>query len=139
LLSAGSKDSNLRQVRVSRSETTEPLAGDGPEGEAKPSHPARPTSVKKRPKGAFLLSTDSKDSNLRQVRVERSETTEPLAGDGPEGEAKPSHPARPTSVKKRPKGAFLLSAGSKRFTKLSGTILYNAQRWPAGRVSGRDE
>jgi len=31
-------------------------------------------------------------------------------GDGPKGEAKPGHPARPTNVKKRPKGAFLLSA-----------------------------
>ncbi|ETJ45619.1 hypothetical protein Q604_UNBC00397G0001, partial [human gut metagenome] len=43
------------------------------------SNPARPTNVKKRPKGAFLLSAILKDSNLQQVRVERSETTEPLA------------------------------------------------------------
>ncbi|CDQ13334.1 hypothetical protein KQQSB11_190057 [Klebsiella quasipneumoniae subsp. quasipneumoniae] len=43
------------------------------------SNPARPTNVKRRPKGAFLLSAELNDSNLQQVRVERSETTEPLA------------------------------------------------------------
>ncbi len=43
------------------------------------SNPARPTNVKRRPKGAFLLFTILKDSNLQQVRVEQSETTEPLA------------------------------------------------------------
>jgi len=31
------------------------------------SNPARPTNVKKRPKGAFLLSAILKDSNLQQV------------------------------------------------------------------------
>ena len=73
------------------------------------SNPARPTNVKKRPKGAFLLSAGFKDSNLRQVRVERSETTEPLAATARRA-SEASHPARPTNVKKRPKGAFLLSA-----------------------------
>ncbi|MBT0584265.1 hypothetical protein, partial [Klebsiella pneumoniae] len=43
------------------------------------SNPARPTNVKRRPKGAFLLCAELNDSNLQQVRVERSETTEPLA------------------------------------------------------------
>ncbi len=43
------------------------------------SNPARPTNVKRRPKGAFLLCAELNDSNLPQVRVERSETTEPLA------------------------------------------------------------
>ena len=73
------------------------------------SNPARPTNVKKRPKGAFLLSEIFKDSNLQQVRVERSETTEPLAATTRRA-SEASHPARPTNVKKRPKGAFLLCA-----------------------------
>ncbi len=74
------------------------------------SNPARPTNVKKRPKGAFLLSAILKDSNLQQVRVERSETTEPLAATARRA-SEASHPARPTNnVKKRPKGAFLLYA-----------------------------
>ncbi len=34
------------------------------------SNPARPTNVKRRPKGAFLLSVRQEDSNLPQVRVE---------------------------------------------------------------------
>ncbi len=62
------------------------------------SNPARPTNVKKRPKGAFLLSAGFKDSNLRQVRVERSETTEPLAATARRA-SEASHPARPTNVK----------------------------------------
>jgi len=82
-----------------------------------------------------LLSAQIKDSNLQQVRAERSETTEPLAATARRA-SKASHPARPTNVKKRPKGAFLLSAQIKDSTKLSGTILNNAQRWPVGRVSG---
>ncbi|HHV1708146.1 TPA: hypothetical protein ACUKDC_000678, partial [Escherichia coli] len=64
-------------------------------------------NVKKRPKGAFLLSAILKDSNLLQVRVERSETTEPLAATARRA-SEACHPARPTNVKKRPKGAFLL-------------------------------
>ena len=76
------------------------------------SNPARPTNVKKRPKGAFLLSAVREDSNLRQVRVERSETTEPLVATARRA-SKASHPARPTNVKKRPKGVFLLSANRK--------------------------
>ena len=80
------------------------------------SNPARPTNVKKRPKGAFLLSAILKDSNLQQVRVERSETTEPLAATARRA-SEASHPARPTNVKKRPKGAFLL------FRHLSISIL----------------
>jgi hypothetical protein len=56
-----------------------------------------------------LLSAGFKDSNLRQVRVERSETTEPLAATARRA-SEASHPARPTNVKKRPKGAFLQSA-----------------------------
>ena len=73
------------------------------------SNPARPTNVKKRPKGAFLLSAVLNDLNLQQVRVERSETTEPLTATARRA-SEASHPARPTNVKKRPKGAFLLSA-----------------------------
>ena len=73
------------------------------------SNPARPTSVKRRPKGAFLLCTEFKDSNLQQVRVSRSETTEPFTATARRA-SEASHPARPTSVKRRPKGAFLLSA-----------------------------
>ena len=73
------------------------------------SHPARPTSVKKRPKGAFLLCAVCNDSKLQQVRVERSETTAPPAATARRVSAA-SHPARPTNVKKRPKGAFLLCA-----------------------------
>ncbi len=46
---------------------------------------------------------------LRQVRVERSETTEPFTATARRA-SEASHPARPTNVKKRPKGAFLLSA-----------------------------
>ncbi|EAC0856278.1 hypothetical protein D4587_06575, partial [Escherichia coli] len=38
---------------------------------------------------------------------ERSETTEPLAATARRA-SEASHPARPTNVKKRPKGAFLL-------------------------------
>jgi len=82
-----------------------------------------------------LLSADPEDSNLRQVRVERSETTEPFAATARRA-SEASHPARPTNVKKRPKGAFLLSANREDSTKLSGTILNNAKRWPEGRVSG---
>ncbi|EYI31473.1 hypothetical protein SEEH1584_20651, partial [Salmonella enterica subsp. enterica serovar Heidelberg str. 41584] len=67
------------------------------------------TNVKKRPKGAFFAICDMEDSNLPQVRVSRSETTEPLAATARRA-SKASHPARPTNVKKRPKGAFLLSA-----------------------------
>ena len=47
------------------------------------SNPARPTNVKRCPKGAFLLCTEFKDSNLQQVRVERSETA--LRQQRPEG------------------------------------------------------
>jgi hypothetical protein len=47
--------------------------------------------------------------SLQQVRVERSETTEPLAATARRA-SEASHPARPTNVKKRPKGAFLLCA-----------------------------
>jgi hypothetical protein len=63
-----------------------------------------------------LLSAILKDSNLQQVRVERSETTEPLAATARRA-SEASHPARPTNVKKRPKGAFLL------FRHLSISIL----------------
>jgi hypothetical protein len=42
-------------------------------------------------------------------RVERRETALPSATTR-QGEAEPSHPARPTNVERRPKGAFLLSA-----------------------------
>ena len=73
------------------------------------SNPARPTNVKKRPKGAFLLCAKFNNSNLRQVRVEQSETTEPLAATARRA-SKASYPARPTNVKRRPKGAFLLCA-----------------------------
>ena len=71
------------------------------------SNPARPTNVKRCPKGAFLLCTEFKDSNLQQVRVERSETTEPFTATARRA-SEASHPARPTNVKRRPKGAFLL-------------------------------
>ena len=73
------------------------------------SNPARPTNVKRRPKGAFLLCAEYNDSNLRQVRVERSETTEPLAATARRA-SEASHPARPTNVKEGAGGAFLLCA-----------------------------
>ncbi|WP_233424131.1 hypothetical protein, partial [Pluralibacter gergoviae] len=108
LLCAILDDSNLLQVRVERSETTEPLAATALRT-SEASHPARPTNVKRRPKGAFLLCAILDDSNLLQVRVERSETTEPLAATALRT-SEASHPARPTNVKRRPKGAFLLCA-----------------------------
>ena len=108
LLCAILDDSNLLQVRVERSETTEPLAATALRA-SEASHPARPTNVKRRPKGAFLLCAILDDSNLLQVRVERSETTEPLAATARRA-SEASHPARPTNVKRRPKGAFLLCA-----------------------------
>ncbi|OSJ42320.1 hypothetical protein K792_23684, partial [Salmonella enterica subsp. enterica serovar Newport str. SHSN002] len=49
------EDSNLPQVRDSRSETTEPLAATARRA-SEASHPARPTNVKKGAGGAFLLS-----------------------------------------------------------------------------------
>jgi len=60
-------------------------------------------------KALFCYLLFSKDSNLPQVRVERSETTEPFSATIRRAN-EVSHPARPTNVKKRPKGAFLLSA-----------------------------
>ena len=56
------------------------------------SNPARPTNVKKRPKGAFLLCAKFNNSNLRQVRVKQSETTEPLAATARRA-SKASYPA----------------------------------------------
>ncbi len=50
---------------------------------------------------------EMQDENLPQVRVERSETTEPLAATARRA-SEASHPARPTNVERRPKGAFLL-------------------------------
>ncbi len=73
------------------------------------SNPARPTNVKKRPKGAFLLSAICKIRTCRRFGVERSETTEPFTATARRA-SEASHPARPTNVKRRPKGAFLLSA-----------------------------
>ena len=73
------------------------------------SNPARPTNVKRRPKGAFLLCAEINDSNLQQVRVERSETTEPFTATARRA-SEASHPARPTNVKEGAGGAFLLSA-----------------------------
>ncbi|AGS28727.1 hypothetical protein JYW73_004452 [Salmonella enterica subsp. enterica serovar Newport] len=49
------------------------------------------------------------DSNLPQVRVERSETTEPFTATARRA-SEASHPARPTNVKEGAGGAFLLSA-----------------------------
>ncbi|WP_273968074.1 hypothetical protein, partial [Enterobacter cancerogenus] len=49
------------------------------------------------------------DSNLQQVRAERIEAPEPFTATARRA-SEASHPARPTNVKKRPKGAFLLSA-----------------------------
>ncbi|EPJ5820186.1 hypothetical protein QDZ26_000001, partial [Pluralibacter gergoviae] len=72
--------------------------------------------VKRRPKGAFLLSAVFNDPNLLQVRVERSETTESPAVTARMASAA-SHPARPISVKRRPKGAFLLSHVRAKFTR----------------------
>ncbi len=60
-------------------------------------------------KALFCYLPFSKDSSLRQVRVERSETTEPFTATIRRTN-EVSHPARPTNAKKRPKGAFLLSA-----------------------------
>ena len=87
------------------------------------SNPARPTNVKRRPKGAFLLCAELTDStklsgtilnnaaalarraslrmrrvSLQQVRVERSETTDPLAATARRA-SEASHPARPTNFK----------------------------------------
>jgi len=72
------------------------------------SHPARPTNVKKRPKGAFLLSAiwtirTCGRFGPNAVRHRSHKATARRASEA-------SHPARPTNVKKRPKGAFLLSA-----------------------------
>ena len=63
------------------------------------SNPARPTNVKRRPKGAFLLCAKFNDSNLQQVRVERSETTEPFTATTRRA-SEASHPARPTNVRR---------------------------------------
>jgi len=54
-----------------------------------------------------LLCVIRQDENLLQVRAERSETTEPLAATTRRA-SEASHPARPTNVERRPKGAFLL-------------------------------
>jgi len=43
---------------------------------------------------------EMQDENLPQVRVERSETTEPLAATARRA-SKASHPARPTNVERR--------------------------------------
>ena len=99
------QDENLQQVRVEHTRDNV-ASGNGPEGEAEPSHPARPTNVERRPKGAFLL---CKIGRMRTCsRFESSQRDNVASGNGPEGEAEPSHPARPTSVERRPKGAFLL-------------------------------
>ena len=108
LLCAKFNDSNLQQVRVERSETTEPFTATTRRA-SEASHPARPTNVKRRPKGAFLLCTKFNDSNLQQVRVERSETTEPFTATARRA-SETSHPARPTNVKECAGGVFLLSA-----------------------------
>ena len=113
------------------------------------SNPARPTNVKRRPKGAFLLCAELNDStklsgtilnnaaalarraslrmrrvSLQQVRVERSETTEPLAATARRA-SKASHPARPTNVKRRPKGAFLLSAFSLPLINVNNFLIHH--------------
>ena len=63
------------------------------------SNPARPTNVKKRPKGAFLLSAICKIRTCRWFGVERSETTEPVTATARRA-SEASHPARPTNVKR---------------------------------------
>lgn len=63
------QDENLPQVRVERSETTEPPAATARRA-SEASHPARPTNVERHPKGAFLLSAKAKNSNLRS-RLQR--------------------------------------------------------------------
>ena len=63
------------------------------------SNPARPTNVKKRPKGAFLLSAICKIRTCRRFGVERSETTEPFTATARRA-SEASHPARPTNVKR---------------------------------------
>ena len=73
------------------------------------SNPARPTNVERRPKGAFLLCAIREGFEPAAGRVERRETALPEATTR-QGKAEPSHPARPTHVERRPKGAFLLSA-----------------------------
>ncbi len=100
LLSTILKDSNLQQVRVEQSETTEPLAATARRASVSESS-CTTHQCKRRPKGAFLLSTILKDSNLQQVRAEQSETTEPLAATARRA-SKASHPARPTRVERRP-------------------------------------
>ena len=57
---------------------------------------------------------EMQDENLPQVRVERSETTEPPAATARRA-SEASHPARPTNVERRPKGAFLLCVKCKFF------------------------
>ena len=57
------------------------------------SNPARPTNVKKRPKGAFLLSAIYKIRICRRFGVERSETTEPFTATARRA-SEASHPAQ---------------------------------------------
>ncbi|EPA9911704.1 hypothetical protein ACQ9QE_003465, partial [Cronobacter sakazakii] len=65
--------------------------------------------VKRRPKGAFLLICMPKrfEPAAGSGRAIYGEATEPLAATARRA-SEASHPARPTSVKRRPKGAFLL-------------------------------
>ncbi|KDS10000.1 hypothetical protein SEEH4319_02556, partial [Salmonella enterica subsp. enterica serovar Heidelberg str. RI-11-014319] len=62
------EDSNLPQVRVSCSETTEPFTATARRA-SEASHPARPTNVKEGAGGAFFAICNMEDSNLSQVRV----------------------------------------------------------------------
>ncbi len=66
LYPCASSDAASASEWLTASETTEPLAATARRA-SEASHPARPTNVKKRPKGAFLLSAILKDSNLQQV------------------------------------------------------------------------
>ncbi len=84
------------------------------------SHPARPTNVKRRPKGVFLLCTEFNDSTELSGAILNNATA--LARRASEA----SHPARPTNVKRRPKGVFLLCTEFNDSTELSGAILNNA-------------
>jgi hypothetical protein len=66
------KDLNLQQVESN--EERQRCDSNDPKGEAKPSHPARPTNVRRRPKGAFLLCKNREGFEPAAGRVERRET-----------------------------------------------------------------
>ena len=87
------------------------------------SNPARPTNVKRRPKGAFLLSAICKIRTCRRFGVERSETTEPVTATARRA-SEASHPARPTNAKRALAAPFCYL----RFIHLPDAYAYQAYR-----------